>query len=81
MRFINIKEAVDKSYVTDSTWIVRLKYEYPWSKKTAIMTTNVGYTYKISGIPLAVFTKWRYSNSKGEFFHSKIKNTYLVTRI
>lgn len=81
MRFSNIYEAKDKSYVTDSTWIVRLKYEYPWDKKTAIMTTNVGYTYKITGIPLSVFTKWRYSDSKGEYFHAKIKNSYNVTRL
>lgn len=72
-------EANDKSLV-DSSWIVQIKYSYPWNLKIAYMKTNTGAVYKISGIPMSVFTQWRKSPSKGSFFHMHIKPNYLITR-
>lgn len=79
MLFSDILFEADKSLV-DSSWIVQLKYGYPWNLQIAYMKTNTGAVYKISGIPMSVFKQWKSANSIGNFFHTHIKRNYLITR-
>lgn len=64
----------------DSSWVKDLTYAYPWNLKTVIMTTKVGYKYRILDVPQHVLAKWKKSPSKGQFFHQYIKHNYRVVR-
>lgn len=62
-----------------SSWITDLTYNRP--NRTLTMRLNNGKAFSIPGITRSMFEKWLRSPSKGQFFHTYIKDSYLVTRI
>lgn len=45
------------------------------------MTLLNGYRYRISRIGPRIFVAWKYSESKGKFWHRFIKNNYDIRRL
>ena len=63
----------------ESTWIVNLMYNRP--NKVVTMRLSNGTAYSILGITRGTFEQWLKSDSKGEFFHNSIRDTYNINKI
>ena len=63
----------------ESAWITDLIYNRP--NRVLTMRLSDGKSYSIPNITRTVFERWAKSNSKGQFFHQYIKDTYNVNRI
>jgi hypothetical protein len=63
----------------ESTWIVNLMYNRP--NKVLTMRLSDGRAYSIPGITRGTFDQWIKSNSKGEFFHNRIRDIYNINKI
>ena len=63
----------------ESAWITDLIYNRP--NKVLTMRLSDGKSYSVTGITRTTFENWIKANSKGQFFHNHIKDTYNVKRI
>jgi hypothetical protein len=60
-----------------SSWIEDLTY----TKNAVIMTLGNAYEYKISNVPQSLYRAWIQAPSKGRFWHRRIKDRFVVTRL
>ncbi len=63
----------------ESTWITDLIYNRP--NRVLTMRISNGRSYSIPNISRTMFERWTNANSKGQFFHQYIADTYQVSRI
>ena len=63
----------------ESSWITDLTYNRP--NRTLTMRLSNGRVFSVPNISRLMFVKWAKSPSKGRFFHTFIKDSYLITRI
>lgn len=68
-----------KETAVESSWISGITYNRP--NKILTMRLGNGRTYTIPGVTRSVFDKWIRAESKGEFFHTMIKDKYTVSRL
>lgn len=64
---------------TQSSWIASVSYNRP--NKVLTLVTNVGNTYKITGVPRSFFEKWKNSPSKGKFYHEFVKDKLKLVKV
>lgn len=62
-----------------SAWISDITYNRP--NHVITMRLSNGRSFSVSGISRSIFEQWVKSQSKGRFFHQRIKNNYQVNRI
>lgn len=63
----------------ESTWITDLIYNRP--NKVLTMRISNGRSFSVTNISRTMFEKWVKANSKGQFFHQHIKDTYNIKRL
>ena len=75
---MKISEILVEKHV-QSSWITDLTLNRP--NKILTMKLSNGRAFSIPGISRTTFEQWTKSPSKGRFFHSRIKNRFVITRI
>lgn len=68
-----------KEKSVESSWITDLTYNRP--NKTLTMRLSNGKVFSIPGITRTTFEQWIKSQSKGRYFHEKVKDNYRIKRI
>jgi hypothetical protein len=63
----------------ESSWITDLVYNRP--NKRVTMRLSNGRSFSIPGVTRTTFEQWVKSGSKGRYFHQKIKDVYVLSRI
>ena len=62
-----------------SSWIKELTYNRP--RKILTMSLLDGKKYLIHNISRRQFDNWNNANSKGQFFHTNVKDRYDIQRV
>jgi hypothetical protein len=71
-----IKESANTS---SSSWMTSAKYySCDGNKGFFIYTTNRGYEYIHSGVPLRIWEGFKNADSKGKYYNSEMKNRYQI---
>lgn len=73
MRLVQVLNEVE----VISSWIAELE----WDDDGVIMILNSGREYKVHDVDFETFEEWVKAPSKGKFWHSDIRDMYIVTRI
>ena len=61
----------------DSSWLSRIDHD--GLNGYIIANSDIGYVIK--ALPEEVFLQWLTAESKGRFFHTKIKNNYIINKV
>jgi hypothetical protein len=79
----NIKTAVSESILNEqpvlSSWIADITLQR--NERDVTMTLGNGRKYKVASVGRTVYTAWVNSESKGKFWHTKIKRRHRVLRL
>lgn len=74
---MNINNLFEKS--VSSTWLADVANNR--RLKVVTMALSDGKVYAIHGMTRHQFDNWHKSASKGEYFHKRVKDKYVITRL